>query len=89
VARCEQVHICFWLPNKAVNFEKFQQRMDEHLDRVSPPAAASAEVANMFRAQLVKKSAAADHRVDAVVEEVVPGLVELEVAVPRSRPAVW
>jgi SnoaL-like domain len=26
---------------------------------------------------------------DAIVEEVVPGLVELEVAVPRSRPAVW
>jgi len=24
-----------------------------------------------------------------LVEEVVPGLVEVEVAVPRSRPAVW
>ncbi len=27
--------------------------------------------------------------VKATVDEVVPGLVELEVAVPRSRPAVW
>jgi hypothetical protein len=24
-----------------------------------------------------------------IVPEVVPGLVEVEVAVPRSRPAVW
>jgi hypothetical protein len=26
---------------------------------------------------------------DAATAEVVPGLVEVEVAVPRSRPAVW
>jgi hypothetical protein len=25
----------------------------------------------------------------SLAEEVVPGLVEVEVAVPRSRPAVW
>ena len=29
------------------------------------------------------------HYVSAINAEVVPGLVELEVAVPRSRPAVW
>jgi hypothetical protein len=26
---------------------------------------------------------------DPAMREVVPGLVEVEVAVPRSRPAVW
>jgi hypothetical protein len=45
--------------------------------------------ANLLPVPMVDSTDVTDAMVYLCGQEVVPGLVEVEVAVPRSRPAVW